>query len=70
MDASADVAFVRLLCRYFKVGNFEVLAEGLAESGLPVGEPAAVGLSKQPAERRGRGGLVGTGLPDTGVPCR
>ena len=48
-----------LLCRYFKVGDFEVLAEGLAEVALPVGEPAAVGLSEQPAERCMGGGLAG-----------
>src|SRR6185312_12475053 len=49
---------------YFEVGDFEVLVESLAEGGLPVGEPAAVGLSEQPAERCVGGGLVGAGLPE------
>jgi hypothetical protein len=55
---------VRLLRRYLKVGDLEILVEGLAEDGLPVGEPAVVGLGEQPAERCVGGGLVGAGLPE------
>ena len=46
------------------VGDFQVLAERLAESRMLVGEPAAVGLDKHPAERRVGGSLVGAGLPE------
>ena len=50
---------MRLPGGYLEVGHFQVLVERLADSGMPVGEPAAVGLSQQPAERHVGGGLVG-----------
>jgi hypothetical protein len=48
--------------RDLKVGDFEVLGEGLTDSRFPVGKVVAVGLGEQLAERRGGGGLVGAGL--------
>jgi hypothetical protein len=54
---------MRLPGGHLQVGDLQVLVERLAESRLPVGEPAAVGLGEQPSERRVGCGLVGAGLP-------
>ena len=48
---------------HLEVGDFQVLVQRLADSRMPVGEPAAVGLGEQPSERRVGCGLVGAGLP-------
>jgi hypothetical protein len=53
---------VRLSGRYLEVSDFQVLGEGLAEGGSPVGEVVAIGLGEQAAECRGGGSLVGAGL--------
>jgi hypothetical protein len=55
---------VRLPGGHLEVCDFQELVERLAGSRMTVGEPAAVGLDEQQAERCVGGGLVGAGPPE------